>query len=223
MRFFVPLFFISILCCINIKSAEDSYSIALFSGDTIQEILPFPQQMCLTYYREYPYLYEGTLEEQQAYHSWLSKLKHSAVAIAYYGNKPVGFLSGAAFIDFAEHYTGSLTVFKNAGLDPAQYYYFADVIIEKEHRGHSLCKKLFAVLEQYAINLGYAKNCLVVESHATHPCKPADYRELGNLWIRLGYAESPATISFKWNTIQPDGTQERQEHPLRYWMKNLTA
>lgn len=217
------MFSISAVQTNNRQELSDGYSMDILVGDTIEQILPFTQQMCLTYYREYPYLYEGTLEEQQACHSWFSKLKHSAVAIAYYDNKPVGFLSGASFVDFAEHYTGSLTVFKNAGLDPAQYYYFADVIIEKEHRGHSLCKKLFAALEQYASNLGYAKNCLVVESHATHPCKPADYRELGDLWIRLGYTESPATISFKWNTIQSDGTQERQEHILRYWIKDFKA
>ena len=207
----------------NRQELSDGYSIVLLSGDSIQPILSFIEQMRLSYFREYPYLYEGTLQEERVYSAWFSKLKDSMVAVVYYNNKPVGFLTGTSFVDFSEHYTGSLTLFRNAGLDPEQYYYFGEVIIQKEHRGNSLSRKLFELLEQYVRDLGYTKTCLVTESHKTHPCKPTDYRELDGLWIRLGYIKTSAGITFKWNTLQVNGTKERQEHVLMYWIKDLVG
>ena len=134
--------------------------------------------------------------------------------------KRTDIFAGTSLVDFAEHYTESLAQFRKVGLNPEEYYYFSDVIIEKEHRGRSLSRKLFTFFEEYIGNLGFKKCSLAAESHDMHPCKPLDYWELSSLWMSLGYIKTPAYSSFTWNTIQPDGSTVCQEHILRYWIKN---
>src|SRR5262249_23243588 len=112
---FKKLFLISLFSIASLAALPDGYSIELFVKD-IAPYLPFFAEQRISAYREYPYLYDGKMEEEMAYVEWFSKLKHSAIVIAFYNDEPVGFISGTALTAFDEHFKGSCDLFKNAGL-----------------------------------------------------------------------------------------------------------
>jgi GNAT superfamily N-acetyltransferase len=219
--FFLLSFFVFPLCVAD-TSPLDHYHLKLFVGNEIRQYLPFVHELCLAEYRGYPYLYEEALPgEYYDFLSWYLTSKDGALAIVFNDSEPVGFITGTSLIDFEEHFTGVTELFHNSEMNAADYYYFGEVIVQKQHRGHFLSKRLFAMIEQYGRDLGYTKGCFVTESHEYHPSKPKDYREFSGLCLRLGYQTSPVIMHFSWMSIQPEGPSKMQDHELKYWVKDL--
>lgn len=189
--------------------------------DSINTLIPFIATQRITMFKQYPYLYQGTSDGEYEYLSWFAQLPTSTVAVAYDGEIPIGFLTGSALIDFESHFHGSADLFRNAGLDSESYYYFGEVIVLPAYRDNSICRHLFAALEQHARDHGFSAVCFTCEQHEQHPLKPANYKELGPLFTKLGYSKTGLTILFDWDTIQPDGSIAKMFHPLTYWMKDL--
>jgi hypothetical protein len=191
------------------------------TGDQLKEVLPFMAQQRLAYFRDYPYRYEGNMEEELAYLTWFSTLKSSAAAVAFLDSKPVGFLAGTGMVEFEEHFKGSVAAFENAGLKHEEYFYVSEAIILLAHRGNKLCSCLASMLGQFAKERGYTKGCFVTESHATHPLKPKNYQEVDALCLKMGCTKTPATLTFSYKTLQAEGSPKEEEHTFTYWTKNL--
>lgn len=200
---------------------EAANNIQLHYGDSLGELAPFIAEQRVTLFAGYPYLYQASVEDDLPYAKWFVKLSQSAGAIAYFNDLPVGLITGTSFKDFDEHFQGSIALFENAQLNPADYYYVSEVIIMPQHRKYGLSKQLFLILECHAKKLGYRKICFVTESHKEHPLKPDAYKELDGLWKKLGYDTMNLSIQFSWPTLQVDGSCMNQEHVLEYWQKDL--
>lgn len=208
-----------IIISVHMINKNSDYTIKIISKENVPSILHFVSELRIKFFRDYPYLYEGNLKEEMNYLNWFSKLQDTQIVVAYQGDKPIGFLTGTAFIDFNEHFSGSTAIFKNAGLNPTDFYYFSEIIILPEHRGKNISKKLFKVLENYATQKGYKAACLVNESYSFHPLKPSNYKSLDSYFQHLGYHSTPLIIHYTWPTLQKDGSSSNQEHSLRYWIK----
>lgn len=200
----------------EIKSTNPQYTINILTGNELTKILPFVAQQRIIEFRLYPYLYAGSPEYEISY------LKiYDVIAVVYYDQQPVGFLTGTSLIGSEPAFKGVIQLFEQADLHPENYFYFGEVIILPEHRGNSLGKKLFKVLEEYAYDHGYRAGCFITESHITHPLKPKNYKSHDDLWTSMGYIKSKLSLSLEWLTIQPDGSHIEQNHSVDYWLKNL--
>ena len=200
-----------------------NYTIKVITGDAVEQFLPFIATQVITTFKDYPYLYCGNYEEEISFRTLLTQSQDNAIAVAYYKETPIGFLTGYPFTSFASHFEGSIDLFMHADLDTEQYYYFGEIIIIPEHRGHQLSSQLFNVLENYAQNLGYKAACIVTEEHETHPLKPDNYKSLEPLWNFLKYKKTSLITYCSWSTYQSDGNVIMQEHPLTYWIKTFTT
>lgn len=207
------------LLATQIYSSE--YTFKLVQGIALKSEIEYLAHQRLTFFKEYPYLYQGTLEEERAYTNWFCDLSASVLAIAYYDDEPVGLVSGTAFVDFSTHFAGSYDLFEKANLIPETFLYVAEVIISPVHRNQSIAKKLFKLIEAYALDAGYENICLVEESHDQHPLKPSNYQSLDQFFTKLGYIKTNLLISFPWRTIQANGSLQDEEHVMNYWIKNL--
>jgi hypothetical protein len=213
---------LSIAVCASTFIAANDYTIVCYKGQEARHIVPFVASLFCTSYAEYPYLYQGTQEISEGYfNNWVLPTKDSIIAVAYYDNKPVGFMSAGAFVDFDKHFVGSVETFKSAGLKPEEYFYATDCIIVPEHRKAKLVSKFAPVIMQHAVAAGYTYGCMVTESHETHPLKPKNYQELDGMLQRFGCRKTDLAVRFTWETIQPDGSVRDEEHVLTYWIKKL--
>ena len=208
--------------CWTAQAQPNDFKIKILQGTQLTLLDTFIAKQRLAVFKEYPYLYRGTFSEEYAYLGWFLKLPHTAVAVAYRQDEPVGFLTGTSFTDFDEHFEGTIDLFKKAGFDHTLYYYFGEVIILPEYRGLGLSKQLFAAMENYVrTKTSFSKACFVCEEHEQHPLKPKDYKELSVLWLRFGYKKTDLPVYFNWPTIQQNGQTKEQEHVMNYWIKNL--
>lgn len=196
----------------------NEFSIKILVGSQMEEIVPFWAHIRLTFFNEYPYLYDGTLEASHAYCREVMSYKDAAAIVAYSNNEPIGILTGTSMASYSQHF-GEPDAFRAMGIDPNTLYYFGDVIILPEYRGNGLTRCLFQGLESWIVAHGYVSGCFVTESHASHPLKPLGYRELDSLWVALGYRKTHINAQYEWNTIQPAGPSRKQEHVMPYWVK----
>lgn len=220
---FLPVFF---LCASLIAHAIDTtntqYTIKVITGEEFHRLLPFIAEQRIEAYRPYPYLYEGSMEDEQRSLILLAQSAHAAVAVAYFNNTIVGLVPRIPLVDYAEEFIGSIEAFEKDGKNPNDYYYITDVIVQEAHQGKKLATHLIEQIEHYCSSLGYPYACFVCESYESHPLKPQNYRELDSLWERLGYRKSAICITFlDWNTLQPDGSTKYSPHVLPYWIKQL--
>jgi len=225
MKHITSLFIILLTTTIIASENPNNYTIKLFTehNDLITQI-PFVAHMRVEYFKGYPYLYDGNVNEEiHCLSQHYASHPNSALAIVYHDKAPVGFLCGTDLINYSALFENSITdLFQQAELNPKNYYYVTDIIITPEHRGKHLPQKLFEILEAYAHTKGYKSSCFITRFHAEeHPLKPYKYRSLVSLWNRLGYTQSSLLGYMNWQTHQIDGGVKQEQHPLIFWLKDL--
>lgn len=219
---FKKLLLISLFPLLSLAQLPEGYSVELFVKD-LAPYLPFIAEQRINAYREYPYLYNGKMEEEINYLSWFSQLKHTSIVIAFYNDEPVGFITGTALSAFDEHFKGSVNLFKNANLPYDTYYYLSDAIVLPEHRNKLLVTQMAQLMEEHADILGYTATCFVCEHHESHPLKPQNYKELDELFKKNGYSKTDMVITYHWQTRHADGSIKEENHAMNYWVKHCAG
>ena len=217
----MKLFILSISLTLMASSLCATLQYKLLKKEDLHHIQDFLVQQRIREFKEYPYLYQADIQEENQYAQWLVQLPDTALAVAYEYDQPVGFISGTAFKDFDTHFKGSIDTFKSKGLNPEDYFYLAEAIITPSYQKIKLCGQLYRILENHVRNLGYKAICFVTESHASHPLKPRGYDSLEDMYHYAGFQKSDISIKFNWLTIQERGEPKDEEHILVYWFKYL--
>ena len=188
------------------------------TGDEIKPMLPELARLRITVFRDWPYLYDGTLEYEEGYLAKLAKAKGAVVVVARDGDEVVGASTAAPMIEHADEFGEP---FRRAGYDIAKIFYCGESVLLKSHRGHGLGHAFFDHREAHGRKLGgftHSTFCRVVRP-ADHPLKPEDYVPLDGFWRKRGYEAVAGLITtYRWKDIdRPDET----DHEMQFWMKAL--
>ena len=188
------------------------------TGEDILKVLPDLSRLRMIVFRDWPYLYEGTLEYEQKYLEKFAKSKGAVVIAAYDGDQMVGASTGAPMIEHADEFGEP---FRKAGYDITKIFYCGESVLLKSHRGHGLGHAFFDGREAQAKKLGgftHSTFCRVVRPD-DHPLKPADYAPLDPFWRKRGYAPVDGIIAtYDWQDIDQPG---ETSHKMQFWMKTL--
>lgn len=169
-------------------------------------------------FKDFPYLYQGSIEYEKVYLETYSKSPKSLLFAVYDGNDMVG---ATTCLPLADETPEVIAPFERAKLEIDTIFYFGESILRKEYRGFGLGHRFFEEREQHARHLRiYKTACFcVVERGDDHPAKPADYRPNDVFWIRRGYAKEPRLQSlFEWTDI---GEAFPTAKTMTYWTKQL--
>ncbi|MBY0559310.1 GNAT family N-acetyltransferase [Hyphomicrobium sp.] len=188
------------------------------TGEDILKVLPDLSRLRMIVFRDWPYLYEGTLEYEQKYLEKFAKAKGAVVIAAFDGDQMVGASTGAPMIEHADEFGEP---FRKAGYDITKIFYCGESVLLKSHRGHGLGHAFFDGREAQAKKLGgftHSSFCRVVRPD-DHPLKPADYAPLDPFWRKRGYAPVDGIIAtYDWQDIDQPG---ETPHKMQFWMKTL--
>jgi GNAT superfamily N-acetyltransferase len=190
-----------------------------FSGRGVVPWISAVARLRIAVFREYPYLYDGSLAYEQEYLKELAGSERSVVVVALDGDEAAGASTG---MPLAEEPAELQRPFREAGMDPAAVFYCAESVLLPAYRGRGLYPRFFAEREAHARALGFAVSTFcAVERPEDHPRRPSDYRPLDGIWKRLGYARRPdlrATIS--WKDLDEEAESPK---PMVFWVKPLIA
>lgn len=195
-----------------------SIELQALGSDDIVAILPDLARLRITVFRDWPYLYDGSLEYEQTYLAKFARAKGAVCVVALDGGRVVGASTGAPLIEDAAEFGEP---FRRAGYDLSTIFYCGESVLLKEYRGRGVGNRFFDLREAHARVLGgftHATFCRVVRAD-DHPLKPADYVPLDAFWNRRGYAPvAGLTANYDWKDIEQ---MDETTHLMQFWMKAL--
>ncbi len=184
------------------------------------EISPFATALArlrIAVFKEWPYLYQGSMDDERNYLEKYVACAESVVALAQDGDEVVGASTGIPLVqadpDFQNAFAGS-----EYSID--SIFYFGESVLLPEYRGIGLGKRFFDIREAHARRYGarYAAFC-AVDREPDDPRKPAAYRQLDGFWQSRGYRKHPEIKAiFDWREI---GEAVKSAHSLSFWIKAL--
>ncbi len=105
------------------------------TGEEIRTVLPALAKLRIVVFRDWPYLYDGTLEYEEKYLAKLAAASGAVCVIASDGDDIVGASTAAPMIEHADEFAGP---FEKAGYDLDKIFYCGESVLLKSHRGHGL-------------------------------------------------------------------------------------
>lgn len=168
-------------------------------------------------FREYPYLYDGTMEYELRYLSRYAECERSLlVLVTDEANQPVGASTCMPLFDETSEFQQP---FLTRCDDPGRILYLGESVVLRQYRGFGLGRRFFEAREQHARDLGLDHTAFcAVDRDGNDPRKPDGYRSPESLWKSLGYEkQSDLKATFSWKEI---GETMDRPKTLTFWMKS---
>lgn len=185
-----------------------------FTGADIEAWLSELARLRLTIFREFPYLYDGDLDYEMRYLETLVRSPRSLVVVVRAQGQVVGASTSLPLADEEDDFRRP---FRQAGLDPDEFYYFGESLLLPSHRGRGLGHEFFDRREAAASRHGFERTCFcAVVRPEDHPRRPTDYRSLEPFWTGRGYRAEPGlTTEYRWQDL--DESHESPK-PMQFWL-----
>ncbi len=187
------------------------------TGAEMEAHLDDVARLRIAVFRDWPYLYDGTLEYERAY---LQTYRDNAGALLV-GAFDAGMLVGASTSTFMEdHAEGFAAPLRQIGLPAGSILYGAESVLLPAYRGRGLGHRFFDLREAHARAHGrtHVAFCSVVRPD-NHPMRPKTYRTNDAFWTGRGYAKLPGVLAeFSWKDLGDAGETVK---PLQFWMRAL--
>lgn len=197
---------------------DTSLSFIRITGRQFEEVFDDLARLRIAVFRDYPYLYEGTVEYEKAYLQIYADSERAFLFAAFEGSRMVGATTCIPLSDETEDVKKP---FVEAGFDLSEVFYFGESILLPAYRGMGLGHRFFDAREAHAASFGtyrYTCFCAVVRPD-DHPLRPALYRPLDEFWTKRGYRKVPQLQSqFQWPDI---GAADSTSKPMVYWLREL--
>ena len=169
-------------------------------------------------FREYPYLYDGTAEDEESYLETYIASPDAMAVLAFDGERVVGASTGIPMAQGKDEFN---TPFAASGMDPQKVFYCGESVLLPAYRGRGLYRAFFDGREAHARKLGgfgWITFCGVVRDK-NDPRRPADYEPLDEIWQHFGYApRADLVTTYHWREV---GAQEESAQLMMFWVKGL--
>lgn len=192
--------------------------IRLLQGAAIASHIEDLARLRITVFREFPYLYDGSLAYEAEYLATYSAAPDSLCVLVLDGTRVVGASTALPLADETEEFRRP---FLAAGWDCTRVFYFGESLLLPEYRHRGLGVRFFAEREAHARRLGRFDWCAfcAVERPVDHPRRPAGYRPLNEFWARRGFRHHPELrTEYRWQDLDESAESAK---PMSFWLKEL--
>lgn len=191
-------------------------------GSRFIELSDIVARLRLDFFKEFPYLYRGDIESEKKYLEAYLADERSMIVVAKIDNELAGVFTGLPLVSNAEIVSDVKDLVVKNGDNPADYYYYGDILILPKYRQLGLTRKMFAAQDKMAQLWKYKYVCaLTVVRSASHPLAPASYKSYDKIWNHLGLLKTGMRITHHWPTIQPDGSVIDTNNEMEFLSKSL--
>jgi GNAT superfamily N-acetyltransferase len=198
--------------------------VAPLTGADMAAALPALARLRIAVFRDWPYLYDGSLTYEEKYLTKLAAARGAIIVAAYDGEKVVGCATAAPMAEVEGEFAAP---FQARGMDITRIFYCGESVLLPAYRGRGLGHAFFDHREAQARRLGgstpddaytHITFCAVVRPQ-DHPLRPRDYAPLDAFWGKRGYAKVDGLVChFAWKDIDQAAETEK---PMQFWMREL--
>jgi len=197
---------------------NNTIKIHSFTGNDVERYIPEVAKLRIEVFREFPYLYDGTMEYEAKYLRTYTASPDSVIVIAFDGDQVVG---ASTAVPLRHEMEEIKRPFLATEIDPQSVFYLGESVLKREYRGRGIGVRFFEEREAHARRIGdfsWSAFC-AVERSADHPRRPNDYVPLDAFWNKRGYFKRPelrTTLSWK-DIDEPTQTAK----PMVFWLKRF--
>ncbi len=196
----------------------DKLQIELLRGDALAAALGDVAGLRIEVFRDWPYLYEGSLDYETHYLADFAKAPNAIVVAAVDAGRIVGAATGAPLTGHTAEFA---PLFASKNFDPDKIFYFGESVLLSNYRGRGIGHAFFDHREAHARCAGlftHSVFCGVVRA-PDDPRSPAGYEPLDGFWRKRGYAPVEGLVGrYSWREI---GAYAETEKPMQFWMRAL--
>ncbi|MFO0997264.1 MAG: GNAT family N-acetyltransferase [Alphaproteobacteria bacterium] len=200
--------------------SRDRLRVESFTGEAARRHIPALAALRIEVFRDFPYLYDGSLAYEETYLRTYTESPDSVIAIAFDRDSVIGAATGLPLAHEPANVTAS---FKGKGYDTARIFYCGESVLKRAYRGQGLGVAFFEHREAWARRLGRFREiafCAVVRA-ADHPRRPPDYVPLDSFWRKRGYAPVEGLeCTMTWRDLDE---REETAKRMQFWMKDLAS
>jgi GNAT superfamily N-acetyltransferase len=184
-------------------------------GAQIMPCLEELAQLRIRVFREFPYLYDGSLDYEKKYLRAYINSPRSLVFLIRDGGRAVGATTAQPLADADPEFQQA---FVKQGMKLEDVYYFGESVLLPEYRGRGFGHRFFDERETHARALGFPVTtfCAVARDNQ-HPLRPADYVPHDVFWTKRGYTRAEGlACTYRWKDIdQPEQTDKL----MQFWIR----
>ncbi len=170
-------------------------------------------------FRDWPYLYEGSVAYEAKYLRMYMDCPRSLVVLVWDGEHCVG---ASTVLPLRDAPRDMQQPFIDAGLALESIDYFGESVLLHAYRGRGVGVKFFELREAHARELGLTQCAFcAVERRDDDPRKPTGYVGNDAFWHKRGYRKAPALrTTLSWPDV---GEPDQTEKSMTFWLRNLEA
>lgn len=192
-------------------------SVRSLTGADLEASLDAVAGLRIAVFRDWPYLYDGSLEYERDYLQTYRDSPGALLVGAFAGDRLIGASTSTPMEDHAAEFAAP---FRSQGIALETILYGAESVLLPEYRGIGLGHRFVDLREAHARAQGrtHVAFCSVIRPD-DHPLRPATYRTNDAFWRGRGYAPLPGVAArFSWKDV---GDQRESEKSLQFWMRAL--
>lgn len=202
--------------------ADRGIRIEVLKGERLAAALSDVARLRIEVFRDWPYLYEGSLDYETHYLAEFAAAADAIVVAAFDGAAIVGAATAAPL---AGHTREFVPLFAASGFDPDRIFYCGESVLLPGYRGLGIGHVFFDEREAKAKaantttgRFTHTAFCAVIRD-ANDPRLPAGYRPLDGFWTKRGYRKVPGLVgSYRWREL---GQPEDTEKAMQFWVREL--
>ena len=197
---------------------DSNITIERFAGAAVERHIAELARLRIEVFREFPYLYDGSMEYESAYLRTYVQSPDSVIVVAFDNGQAVGASTAVPL----QHETDAVQrPFAEHGMDPRAVFYLGESVLLRHYRGRGIGVRFFEEREAHARSIGrfaWAAFC-AVQRPAQHPRRPDGYVPLDRFWNNRGYRCHPELhTSFRWRDLDEEVASDK---PMVFWLKAL--
>ena len=171
----------------------DDIGISTHTGGAARPFLNEIAQLRISVFREFPYLYDGSLDYEMEYLWKYFASEKNLIVRAKSGSDIVGASTGIPLAEADSEFRDPVVA---AGIDPRDVFFFGESVLLQEFRSRGIGHQFFDQREMHAAQLGFlSAGFFSVIRSLDHPLKPAGYLPHDGFWQKRGYARQNGIIA----------------------------
>ncbi|MFN3846296.1 MAG: GNAT family N-acetyltransferase [Paracoccaceae bacterium] len=192
-------------------------SVRALQGADLERYLDAVAGLRIAVFRDWPYLYDGTLEYERDYLQTYRDSPQALLVGAFDGDILIGASTSTPMEDHAEEFAAP---FAHQPIALDHILYGAESVVLPVYRGLGLGHRFFDLREAHARGLGRSHVAFCsVQRPDDHPLRPDTYRTNDAFWRGHGYSPLPGVVAeFSWRDV---GDTVDTNKPLQFWIRAL--
>lgn len=182
-----------------ISMNSSKYKFDKFYGREISTHLLKVAEFRIRYFKDFPYLYDGSVEYEMSYLTgYADDPRSMLITVTNMNNELIAVSTSVPLVTTTNILDGASELFRSNGLNPSTFFYYGEVIIDHSARKQGLAKSIYLMQDEHALNSGFENIAIatVIRLKGDHR-QPEFYQSSDLVWKKMNFQKTNLIFNYK--------------------------